>query len=194
MISTTSFAEYATSGRRRRTEIVAAQLVAGDVQFYRPILDAIRVAVSVGDLSVLARAVDQAELTGQPRAFAEIADGFVGWWSKARAVPIRCGASALRVGDVDLSVVPHLAVRSSAGDQVIMFHFKEQPLERDAAHAALRILQICMDDLVPGGTALMVDVRRGKEHRLARNVNLASVDAWLTASASAFASHLRAAL
>ncbi|MGH3863825.1 hypothetical protein [Actinokineospora sp.] len=40
----------------------------------------------------------------------------------------------------------------------------------------------------------MVDVRRGKEFRLARNVNLASVDAWLTASASAFASHLRAAL
>jgi hypothetical protein len=195
MISTTSFAEYATGGRRRRTEIVTAQLMAGNVQFYRPILDAITEASSADDpAAVLAQAIDQADLTGQQRAFTEIRDGFLSWHHSTRATPIPTATSTLRVGDVDVSVTPHLGIRSSAGDQAVLFHLKEQPLHRDAAYAALRVLQICMAEVLPGGSPLVVDLRRAREFRLPHNTNLPSMDAWLTASASALTTHIRAAL
>ncbi|WP_436493271.1 hypothetical protein [Actinokineospora sp. HUAS TT18] len=188
-INTMSFAEYATGGRSRRTEIVTAR--SATVDFYGPILRALRQAAASDEpAAVLSAAIEATELSGQSRAYTELAEGFQSWWPR-RAALTSTGTSTLRVGEVDVTVSPHLALRTSAGEQVVLFHLKEQPLTRDAANAALRVLQICMSDLLPGATPLVVDLRRSQEFRLPRNTNIDRLDAWLTAQAAAFTTHLR---
>ncbi|CRK61025.1 hypothetical protein [Alloactinosynnema sp. L-07] len=188
MIATTSFAEYATSDRTRRTEIVAGR---PGVDFYGPILRALRQAAASDEPEpLLSAAIDATDLSGQSRAYTELSDGFLTWWPRTRATLTSTGTSNLRVGDVDVSVAPHLGMRSSAGEHAVLFHLKEQPLTKDAANAALRVLQICMSDLLPGATPLVVDLRRAREFRLARNTNVERLDAWLTAQAAALATHL----
>ncbi|SES46867.1 hypothetical protein SAMN04487818_116136 [Actinokineospora terrae] len=195
--SATAFAEYAAGGRARRTEIVVAAHEREGIPdhfgrvFYQPILAAIEVAARAEDpAAVLAEAVEAAELTGQPRAYDEVAAGFLAWWRKARLTAVDCGATVLRVGGVELTVAPHLAVRGrSGGLQVVLFHLKEAPLTRDGANAALRVLAVCADDLLAGAEPLVVDLRRAREYRLARNTNIDNLDAWLTAEAAAYASH-----
>ncbi|GAA2988519.1 hypothetical protein [Actinokineospora diospyrosa] len=195
--SATAFAEYAAGGRSRRTEIVTAAHEREGVPdhygriFYQPILAAIEVAARAQDpAAVLAEAVAAAELTGQPRAYEEVAAGFLAWWRKARLTPVDCAATILRVGGLELTVAPHLAVRGrSGGLQVVLFHLKEAPLTRDGANAALRLLAVCAADLLAGAEPLVVDLRRAKEYRLSRSTNLDNLDAWLAAEAAAYTTH-----
>ncbi|WP_051385750.1 hypothetical protein [Actinokineospora inagensis] len=195
--SATAFAEYAAGDRRRRTEIVVSAHERDGVPehygrvFYRPMLAAIERAARADDpAGVLAEAVSAAELTGQPRAYEQVAAGFLAWWRKARVTPVPCGATIVRFADLELTVAPHLAVRGrSGGLRAVLFHLKEAPLTRDAANAALRLLAVRVDEVLPGAEPLVVDLRRAREHRLARNTNIPNLDAWLAAEASAYTTH-----
>ncbi|GLZ40912.1 hypothetical protein [Actinokineospora sp. NBRC 105648] len=197
VITASSFAEYVAGDRRRRTEIVTSAHEREAVPehygrvFYRPILTAIAAAARSQDPAAgLAEVVAAAELTGQPRAFEEVAAGFLAWWRGSRLSAVPHWATTLRVRELDLSVTPHLAVRDRKGNrQVVLFHLKEAPLTRDGANAALRLLEVCVDDLLPGATPLVVDLRRSREYRLPRNTNITTLDAWLTAEASAYTTH-----
>ncbi len=143
--------------------------------------------------AVLAAAVAAAELNGQARAFGEVAAGFLTWWRRAKLTPVPVGATTLHVGELDVAVAPQLATVDRHGHrQVVLFHLKEAVLTRDAANAALRVLEVCMPDLLAGATPLIVDARRSKEYRLPRNLNTPHLDAWLTAEASAYATHWHA--
>ncbi|PPK65851.1 hypothetical protein V5P93_000259 [Actinokineospora auranticolor] len=192
-----SFVEYAAGGRRRRTEIVTAAHEREDEPehygrvFYVPILRAIRAAARSDDpAAVLAEATAAAELNGQPRAFAEVSDGFLAWWRGARRTAVHCRSTVVRVGELNVAVAPHLAVRDRAGEtHTVLFHLKEAPLTRDAANAALRLMAVCAGDLLPGAHPLVVDLRRAREYRLPRNTNTTTLDAWLTAEASAYTTH-----
>ncbi|MGQ0842266.1 hypothetical protein [Actinokineospora sp.] len=201
VLNVTTFAEYAASGRHRRTEIVTTQS-ADDFRgrfFYQPILDAIRqAAVAPDPTPVLAEAIARADLTGQHRAYTEIAAGFLAWWRRTHAIPLRPRTTTLRIADLDLTVTPHLAIHphprsttltTTANAQIVLFYLKEPPLPRDASSAALRILQICQPDLLPNATPLVVDLRRAREHRLPHNTNPTTLDAWLTAEAAAYTTH-----
>ncbi|SDD85535.1 hypothetical protein [Actinokineospora iranica] len=196
-INTASFAEYAAGDRRRRTEIIASQHDRARVPghnatlFYRPILAAIHTAVSAQDPEAALTAIPVPDdLTGQARAFAEVTTGFLHWWRQTKATPIPTATTTLRVADLDVEVAPHLGIRTRQGaHHAVLLYLKEAPLPRDAANAALRLLQIRMSDLIPGATPLVVDVRRAKEHRLPKNTNTTTLDAWLTAEASAYTSH-----
>lgn len=198
-LSATTFAEYAAANRRRRAEIVTTRHAweveeTAGARFYQPIVDAIRVAAESEDpAAVLAGAVAAAELTGQPRAFAEVADGFAAWWPRARAQALPIGTAALRLGGLEVTVTPHLVLRTRRGDHhLVLFHLKEDPLTRDTANAALRVLQLCTPDLLPDATPLVVDLRRAREFRLSRTLNTAGLDAWLTAQAAAYTTHWHA--
>ncbi|WP_026316486.1 hypothetical protein [Actinokineospora enzanensis] len=196
-VSASSFAEYAAGDRRRRTEIVtAAHERAADPDncgrvFYLPILAAMATAArSEYPERVLSGAVAAAELNGQPRAFAEVADGFLAWWWRSRLTAVDSGATVLRVGELELVVAPHLAVRDRhGGTQIVLFHLKEAPLTKDAANAALRVLAVCEPELLAGARPLVVDVRRAKEHRLRRDLSTTRLDAWLSAEAAAYSTH-----
>ncbi|MBM7771355.1 rhodanese-related sulfurtransferase [Actinokineospora baliensis] len=198
--SATAFAEYAAGGRARRTEIVVSAHEREGVPdhygriFYQAILAAIDVAARAEDpAAVLADVVAEAEtagVSGQPRAYEEVAAGFLAWWRKAKLTAVDCGATILRVDGLELTVAPHLAVRGrSGGLQVVLFHLKEAPLTRDGANAALRLLAVCAADLLPGAEPLVVDVRRAREYRLSRGTNLDNLDAWLAAEAAAYTAH-----
>lgn len=75
-------------------------------------------------------------------------------------------------------------VRPDGGTDVVWTWLKERELSRDAANAALRLLKTRMDDLCPGGTPVVVDVRRGVEVRPARRGWRTNYDAWLRSEAA----------
>ncbi|WP_143219342.1 hypothetical protein [Actinokineospora bangkokensis] len=197
VVTAPAFAEYAGAGRRGRGEIVVDQHARALDEghhahvFYKPLVEAIQVAVSEPDpAAVLAEAAGRAELNGQARAFEEVAAGFLPWWRRLRATPLAVGRSAVDFGTLEVSVAPHLAFRDRHGDEhVVLLHLKEPPLPRDAANAALRLLERCALDLQPGARPLVLDTRRGKELRLSRSVSVAKLDAWLAAEASAYLTH-----
>ncbi|WP_424183898.1 hypothetical protein ACOBQX_18255 [Actinokineospora sp. G85] len=192
-----SFAEYAAADRRGRNGIVVDQHARqADAEhyahvFYRPITDAITTSLTAPDpTAALTAATESAELNGQARAFEEVAAGFSRWWKAARATPVPVGESILRFGSLAVAVRPHLGFRDRAGvEHAVLLHLKEAPLARDAANAALRMLDRCMLDLLPGAVPLVVDVRRAKQYRLSRSVNVELLDAWLAAQASAYVTH-----
>jgi len=197
VVATSSFVEYAAAGRRGRTEIVADQHArAVDEEhyahvFYRPVIEAVQACVTDPDpAATLAAAVAGAELNGQARAFTEVAEGFLRWWRGRGATPVAVGSALLGFGSLDLAVSPHLAFEDRRGDEhVVLLYLKEAPLPRDAANAALRVLDRCMPELRPGARPLVLDTRRGRELRLSRSVSVPKLDAWLAAEASAYLTH-----
>ncbi|MFC7612361.1 hypothetical protein ACFQV2_40330 [Actinokineospora soli] len=95
----------------------------------------------------------------------------------------------METGGLRIDVTPHLAYRTRTGTEVALFHLKEAELTRDTAIAAARLLQVCMLDLLPGATPVVVDARRAKTHRIPTQTNLVKLDAWLASQATAYMKH-----
>ncbi|MGW5050648.1 hypothetical protein [Actinokineospora sp. NPDC004072] len=196
-LSALTFAEYATGTRTRRTEIVATRRIPADeyvgAQYYAPLLEAIPVALASADpTAVLTVAAQGLELSGQERAYAEATDGLLEWWRRTRGVVVTSGESILETGGLRINVTPHLAYRTKTGSEVALFHLKEAELPRDTAIAAARLMQVCMLDLLPDATPVVIDTRRSRAYRIPANTNLPKLDAWLASQATAYVNHQRA--
>ena len=189
-----TFAEYATGSRTRRGEIVASRRIPADeyvgAQYYAPLLAAIPVALASGDpAAVLTVAAQGLELSGQDRAYKEASAGLLAWWRRARGEVVEVGDSVLETGGLRVDVTPHLGYRTKAGAEVALFHLKEAELTRDTAVAAARLMQVCLLDLLPGATPVVVDARRAKAYRIPPQTNLVKLDAWLASQAAAYVRH-----
>ena len=189
-----TFAEYATGTRSRRAEIVASRRIPADeyvgAQYYAPLLAAIPVALASADpVAVLTVAAQGLELSGQDRAYQEASAGLLTWWRRTRGTVVPAGESVLETGGLRVDVTPHLAYRTKTGTEVALFHLKEAELTRDAAVAAARLMQVCMLDLLPDATPVVVDARRAKTYRIPAQTNLVKLDAWLASQAAAYAKH-----
>lgn len=193
-LSALTFAEYATGTRTRRTEIITTRRVPPEdypgTQFYAPLLAAIPVALASQDPpAALTVAAQGLELSGQERAYAEATAGLLSWWRRTRGAVVPAGSSALETGGLRIDATPHLAYRTRTGLEVALFHLKEAELPRDTAVAAARLMQVCMPDLLPNATPVVVDTRRARTFRIPANTNLAKLDAWLASQALAYMTH-----
>lgn len=69
---------------------------------------------------------------------------------------------------------------------VVWAYVKGPPLPKEAGLAALRLLELSMDSVCPGGTPVVLDIRRGAQaRRPARWRN--GFDAWLASEAAGLA-------
>lgn len=175
-VTALSFTEYVMSGQRGRINIVSEQrgmYLASDTRvcgFYNPIRDAMRRAVNSTEPEIeLKKAIMNANRTGQPRAFEEIADGFLPWLTAFKATGVPVEGATYRAGELTLKVRPHLGLRKKDGTTyAVLVHAKELPLTREAANVGLRILQHTVADTLPGAIPLVLDVRRGKAYQIAK--------------------------
>lgn len=196
-VTALSFTEYVMSGQRGRINIVSEQrgmYLTDDPKvcgFYNPIRDAMRRAVSSTEPELeLKKAVINANRTGQPRAFEEIADGFLPWLAAFKATGVPVDPAVYRVGDLTLKVRPHLGLRKRDGSAyAVLVHTKEVPLTREAANVGLRILQHTISDTLPDATPLVLDVRRGKAYQMPVRTNLAKLDVLIAAEAIGYVTH-----
>jgi hypothetical protein len=189
-----TFAEYATGSRSRRGEIVSTRRIPAEeyvgAQYYQPLLSAIPVALGSGDpAAVLTVAAQGLEFSGQERAYAEASAGLLAWWRRTRGQVVPVGESVLETGGLRVDVTPHLGYRTRSGAEVALFHLKEAELGRDTAVAAARLMQVCLLDLLPGATPVVVDARRAKVYRIPPQTNLVKLDAWLASQAAAYVQH-----
>lgn len=98
------------------------------------------------------------------RAYEELSAGWLRWLGPDLRRPVRVGASVCAAGGVDVSVRPQLGlVRPDGGVEVVWLYMKGDELSQEAAWAALRLLELRMDDICPGGSPVVVDVRRAAE-------------------------------
>ncbi|MFD4676172.1 hypothetical protein ACFWNN_41055 [Lentzea sp. NPDC058450] len=196
-VTALSFTEYVMSGQRGRINIVSEQrgmYLAADTRvcgFYNPIRDAMRRAVNSTEPEIeLKKAVMGANRTGQPRAFEEIADGFLPWLGAFKATGVPVEGAAYRAGELTLKVRPHLGLRKKDGTSyAVLVHTKEAPLTREAANVALRILQHTVADTLPGATPMVLDARRGKAYQMPARTNLGKLDVLIAAEAMGYVTH-----
>lgn len=196
-VTALSFTEYVMSGQRGRINIVSEQrgmYLTDDPKvcgFYNPIRDAMRRAVNSTEPELeLKKAILNANRTGQPRAFEEIADGFLPWLASFKATGVPVEPATYRVGDLTLKVRPHLGLRKKDGTTfAVLAHTKEVPLTREAANVGLRILQHTISETLPGATPVVLDVRRGKAYQMPKRTNLAKLDVLIAAEAMGYVTH-----
>ncbi|GLZ32169.1 hypothetical protein Lesp02_43570 [Lentzea sp. NBRC 105346] len=198
-VTALSFTEYVMSGQRGRINIVTEQrgmYLAEDPRvcgFYNPVRSAMRRAANSTEPEIeLKRAVQEANRNGQPRAFEEIADGFLPWLEKLRATGVPVESAQWRTGDLTLRVRPHLGLRKRDGSTfAVLVHTKEVPLTREAANVGLRILQHTVEETLPGATPMILDARRGRSYTMSSRTNLAKLDVLITAEAVGYVTHWR---
>jgi hypothetical protein len=196
-VTALSFTEYVMSGQRGRINIVSEQrgmYLASDTRvcgFYNPIRDAMRRAVnSTEPETELKKAIMNANRTGQPRAFEEIADGFLPWLAAFKATGVPVEGATYRAGELTLKVRPHLGLRKKDGSAyAVLVHTKEVPLTREAANVGLRILQHTVADTLPGAIPMVLDARRGKAYQMPARTNLGKLDVLIAAEAMGYVTH-----
>lgn len=196
-VTALSFTEYVMSGQRGRINILTQQramYLAEDPKmcgFYNPMRDAMRRAANSPEPELeVKKAVMAADRNGQPRAFEELADGFLPWLRKTRGSGVPVAATRWHTGDLTLKVRPHLGLRMPNGStEAVLVYVKEQPLTREAATVGLRILQHTIEDTLPGATPVVLDARRGTAFRMAKRTNIAKLDALIAAESAGYVLH-----
>lgn len=198
-VTALSFTEYVMSGQRGRINIVTEQrgmYLAEDTRvcgFYNPIRAAMRRAANSPDPELeLKQAVQEANRNGQLRAFEEVTEGFLPWFSKMRATGVPVEGASWHTGDLTLRVRPHLGLRRRDGSTfAVLVHAKEVPLTREAANVGLRLLQHTIADTLPGATPMVLDVRRGRAYQMPVRTNLTKLDVLIAAEAVGYVTHWR---
>ena len=95
------------------------------------------------------------------------------------------------VGGLPVKINPQLALRYDDGRaEAVRLYFDPDPPAAEAVLATFHLMNRYMEHVLPGGTAVVVDVRRGEVHRpLALEPDekkAADVDRWLAGEAAAF--------
>jgi hypothetical protein len=95
------------------------------------------------------------------------------------------------VGALPVKINPQLALRYDDGRaEAVRLFFDPDPPSAEAVLATLHLMGRYMDQVLPGGTAVVVDLRRGEVHRPpAVDVDVrkaADTERWLAGEAAAF--------
>jgi len=95
------------------------------------------------------------------------------------------------VGVLPVKINPQLALRYDDGRaEAVRLYFDPDPPAAEAVLATFHLMNRYMEQVLPGGTAVVVDVRRGEVHRPpaveADERKAADVDRWLAGEAAAF--------
>lgn len=91
------------------------------------------------------------------------------------------------IGGLTVRVNPQLGLRFGDGHaEAVRLHFDEQPPSEQLVVAMLHLMARHMDQIVPGATPVLVDLRRGVTHRLDPKVRPDEVERWLAGEAVAF--------
>ncbi|MGW4482742.1 hypothetical protein ACWEOE_02780 [Amycolatopsis sp. NPDC004368] len=154
--------------------------------YYRRAANAVRAGRGARQDEVAMRSlVHHADDRTRPH-YSAIAEGWLRYLGRRDPKLIEVGRARVPLGDLEVGLSPQLGLRKSTGVRYATWlYFKEEPLTRDAAGLALWLLSQGMPDLLPGGEALVVDVRRAKEFTLTAR-DRERLRPWAFSEASAF--------
>ncbi|MFF0144553.1 hypothetical protein ATK36_3269 [Amycolatopsis sulphurea] len=154
--------------------------------YYRRAANAVRAGRATGQDGVAMRSlVDHAEERTRPH-YAAIAGGWLRYLGRRTPELLEVGRTRYSLGELEVGISPQLGLRKADGRRFATWlYFKEEPLRRDTAQLALWLLTEGMPELLPGGEALVVDVRRAKEFTLPASAPQ-RLRPWAFSEASAF--------
>lgn len=91
------------------------------------------------------------------------------------------------VGDLPVKINPHLGLRYADGRaEAVRLHMDEQPPTPETVLANLHLMGRHIDQILPHGEPVLVDLRRGQVHRRPPGVKADQVERWLAGEAAAF--------
>jgi hypothetical protein len=91
------------------------------------------------------------------------------------------------VGTLPIKINPQLGLRYGDGrGEAVRLIFDDEPPTPEAILATLHLTQRHMDEILPGATPVVVDVRRGKVHRPDPATKPEQVERWLAGEAASF--------
>lgn len=193
-VGLTTFASYLTASSSERIDCVREQIrIYGQPYqpgpaFYGDFVDAVRRARVTGADELVMRHAVAAQPVGPRKAHY---DQLARCWlaiPELRLPLTSVGAATWRTSHLTVSVRPDFAITGKDGNvMVIKLWLKEAPLKRDAVRGCLWLLNRHMEELSPGGTSLVVDVRREQVHRVGGRPFKRGFDAYLEAEAGAMA-------
>jgi hypothetical protein len=193
-VGLTTFAGYLTATSSERIDCVRQQIrIYGQnyqpgPAFYGDFVEAVRRGRVTGADELALRRVIAAQPDG-PRKdhYGDLARHWLALQELRRPIA-PSGGAMWRTGRLAVSIRPDFAVAETDGSvMVVKLWLKEQPLTYDAARGCLRLLARHMAALSPGGTPIVVDVRREKVHRVGRRPFKRGFDAYLESEAEAMA-------
>jgi hypothetical protein len=193
-----TFVGYSTSSGPARTSFVKRYRRLFEnpersaFDFYRRATNAIRAGRSSGrDRESMAVLVDEANDRSLSH-YTAISEGWLRYLGRRAPELVDVGHAKWRHDEFESRISPQLGLRKANGSTYATWlYFKEAPLTRVGANLALWSMEQVMDDLLPGATALVVDVRRSKEFTLG-NRDRARMEPWVRSEASSFMSLWRA--
>lgn len=201
-IGLAAFLDYTRSNTRGCVNLVKAQRTMyldpdrRASAFYGPFRAALRRAVNSPDPErVLTRTVAKARPV-QRSHFEALRAGFLQWWGKTRATGVPISSGRWQCGQLTINIPNQgcLGLRYRNGrTELVLPYLKEPELTAEDAYPALRILELESDEMLPGAAPAVLDVRRGKLHKLRKNTNRGDLDAYLEAEAAKYLVHWQAA-
>ena len=91
------------------------------------------------------------------------------------------------IGDLPVKINPHLGLRYDDGRaEAVRLYLDEQPPSDETVLATLHLMGRHIDQVLPRGGPVLVDLRRGHVHRPAAGVKADQVERWLAGEAAAF--------
>jgi hypothetical protein len=91
------------------------------------------------------------------------------------------------VGPLPVKINPQLGLRYADGRaEAVRLLFDDEEPASEAVLATLHLMQRHMDDVLPGGEPVVVDVRRGVIHRVDPADKPEQIEQWLAGEAAAF--------
>ncbi|MGA6162809.1 hypothetical protein [Amycolatopsis magusensis] len=155
--------------------------------FYRRAAAAIRTG---READMDAAAMDILVANATPRSaphYQAVAEGWLRYLGRRKPAVLGVGRGRWRCGGLEVGITPQFGLRSANGqDHAVHLYFKEELLTKDAAHLALRLMELRMKELLPsGGEPMVLDVRRAKAYTLGRR-DRDRLDHWIRSEAAAF--------
>jgi hypothetical protein len=193
-VGLTTFASYLTATSSERIDCVRQQIkIYGQSYqpgpaFYGDFVEAVRRGRRTGADELVMQRVVAAKPSGPRKGhYSDLARHWLAL--RELRLPITASGSAIwRTPHLAVNVRPDFAVTDADGNvMVVKLWLKESQLRRDAVRGCLWLLGQHMTELSPGGTPIVVDVRREKVHRVGRQPFKRGFDAYLEAEAEAMA-------
>lgn len=190
-ISLNTFADYLSATPSQRIDCVRRQRAAygqpfvPGANFYADLVRAIQQGRRSGNDAMNVRAATARQQPTRRLHYSNLAENWLEWLEdQGRPESVAVGRTTWSLDSLEVGISPQLALRGQDGSvQVLTLWLKTSELSNDAAGAALRLLGRHMDDLLPGGTAAVLDVRRKQLHLPPKRRLRRDYDAWLEAEA-----------
>ncbi|SDJ98452.1 hypothetical protein SAMN04487820_103283 [Actinopolyspora mzabensis] len=163
--------------------------------FYQPFRAGIRRAVSSPDTGhVISEVVTNANRYQLPH-FRELEDGFRRWHQRSRPVGLPVDSYSWQWDELEVRISNQtvFGLRYPDGTaELVLPYFKEPELTSQDTAPVLRILERSRNEVLPGATPMVLDVRRGKPIRLRTNTNRNDLDIGIAGEVSKYLTHWQA--